>query len=312
MTDNPEKPKEEEYSMEFMLDVYSSLMRSHKREHSPALLSQKHVNDLLQEAYDLFMENKQSHNKEAGERINEAIAIIKRDNIKPNYRDWCTVFKMQMMVGDFYNPVCNHAGIKGSKLVTMWNDKHPRDVNFVMAAIFSGFEGILFNGYANMYYSIAKTGGTRNPYFRQNSIRLWGTYLPYHVVRAAICREVPGSIYTKSEDEDGHQIRYGMQGFPRVWSYYTWEDFKRQYANLFSLFKTENERELESSDIVVEALTQPNRFHGLKLMDPEECPVLKQWIDSLPDHHKSIIDAFNQAQWVKIEDAEESHQIKGI
>jgi hypothetical protein len=237
-------------------------------------------------------------------KLEQAITMIKKERLKLSYQDWCVVFKMQAMQGLFYHALPYLGSFKGSHLLRFWLDKHSHDLNFIMAAIFSGYETYMVEGYEHLYYNLAKTRSARHPYFKQNSIDFYGQLLPYHVVHAAIRAEIPESLYANTGSLSDSYVTPGKLGFPRVWAFYSWSDFVRQYKQTFNKFLAEHQRELTPADILISALSQSNRFHGLKLLDPDECPILKNWIQALPETSRKKIDDFKKAQWIKIEDPE--------
>lgn len=301
---NAEDLFDEEWTFDEMIRRHKLLMKNFQRGDRPDLLKRANFSWLLKQTYSIVEKSTKKTDKDAVENLKTVMSMLKEDRIKPSYHDWCILFKIQWHPGDFYDSMYHVAGSRSMRMIHSWRQKHPRDINMVMAAVFTGYESELFAGYEQLYYSLANSRGGRHPYFKENSIVLGDIRLPYHVVYAAICRELSGSIYTHTGPREWGRVGSGMLGFPRAWSCYTWERFASEYKTLFARFRSEHGRELEATDILVSYLTQPNRYHGLKLMDPEECPVLKSWMEALSESYKATLQYHKQAQWVRMDEDE--------
>lgn len=300
------EPVEEEIELciETLLSHHGQQMRWLKFQDHPCRMSHEIVRSLFLEAIDLSKTKDKKLDKEAGDKIEQAISIIKKEKIQLSYKDWCLVLKMQAAPGNFYPINASFAGIKGSKLLTQWKKEHPFDLNFIMACVFSGFENQLMPGYEQLYYTVAKTKSKRNTYFKENSIVFEEIYLPYHVVFAAIRKALPQSMYAKTVKDSDCYVKPGMVGYPNVWALYSWDDFTMQYKRLFVSFAKDFGRDLDPTDIIIAALTQSNKYHGLQLMNKNDCQVLNDWVESLPDQYKIKIDAFENSKWVKVDEQE--------
>jgi hypothetical protein len=303
MTDfqNENQETEEFISEEEILRQYKKEMSWYKLEHHPSAQALYCVRENLNEAYNFCKDGNFEVAKKAAEIIENAILIIKKEKLKLTYQDWCLIFKMQAMPGGFYSIMPNYAGVRGSKLTTMWIKDHPYDVDFIMAAIFNGYEDILPIGYEQLYYNLAKTRGTKYSYFKENSIKMEGQMIPHHVVYAAISNEIPESVYVKNTLEICSSIPSDRLGVPKVWTYYTWDDFLAEYRFLVNKFKETNGRDISPADTILASLTQSNHFHGRRLLEPKSCSLLAAWIEALPYAQKQMIIQIEQSKWTLIE-----------
>lgn len=298
MMDNPE---DDENRISRILKKYPKLNGITDGYHCHDWRLANHVSNCLEEALELCTQGDEQV-KKAAAIIMDIMELVRKHDFKLSYSDCCVLLKIQINAGDFYRPVCNLAGGRGSGKLLDYVRRHPRNIDLMFAAIFSGYSELLPPLHEQYYYLLAKKTRKPHVYFKENSLRLAGTLVPYHAVYAAICRELPASRYTRTGATEDRDLQPGMQGFPRVWALYNWDEFTMDYPHLFRKFRQREGRELVPADLIIATLTHRNRYHGLRLIDRSECPILNTWIENLPENQQQAIKDFEETKWTPIED----------
>ncbi|MBP7728374.1 MAG: hypothetical protein KA147_03625 [Bacteroidia bacterium] len=260
-----------------------------------------YVSELLKLAGECARDKDDYIGKRSAGFIAEAIELLNTNKLSFSYQDWCNILSMQIEKGYYFPPLHNHASAKCTLMLNRQAENHPWDIEFIMAAIFMGFEDYLNPVYVFYYYEISKSPGAKSSYFKENSLEFHGALIPYHAVYSALRMELPHSIYRQTGNGIKRRLKKGMMGFPAVWSLYTWDHFLTEYTSLNNDFKNMKGRPIQPSDLIVAALTHVNRHHGLKLIDGSECQHLNSWMDRLPEEDRFLIKKFDASQRAQLE-----------